>query len=81
MTRVCSGFNLIPHPCPYVMCRYYLEAPDASCALDVANQGEHTQGEVADLLGCSCQRVQQIEVRAIRKLCAGLYAIGRWGSP
>lgn len=39
-----------------------------SCALDVADRGEHSFEEVGKLLGISRQGVQQIEVRALKKL-------------
>jgi hypothetical protein len=42
------------------------EMPE-TCALDVADTGEHTQDGIADLLGMSHQRVEQIESRALER--------------
>jgi hypothetical protein len=55
-----------PRPCPWVSCRYYLAHEEQSCALDVADQGEHTPAEVAAYLGVTRQRVEFIIAR-VRK--------------
>lgn len=49
-----------------------------SCALDVADEGEHTQDEVADAMGITRQWVQQVEARAMAKLRRAL-ALGLGG--
>ncbi|HKY34819.1 MAG TPA: sigma factor-like helix-turn-helix DNA-binding protein [Polyangiaceae bacterium] len=63
--------------CRNTLCRYHLEHrgygehllnPTRDCALDVANEGEHSTEEVASILGISRERVRQIEERALRKL-------------
>jgi hypothetical protein len=43
-----------------------------SCALDMADRGPHTLDEVAAVLGLTRERIRQIEVRAVEKLCAAL---------
>lgn len=40
----------------------------ATCALDVADKGEHTLDTVATLIGWSRERARQIEEGAVRKL-------------
>lgn len=54
-------------PCPFATCRYWLDHEQASCALDIADEGRHTQHQVAALLGVSQPGVLKIERRAIRK--------------
>jgi DNA-directed RNA polymerase sigma subunit (sigma70/sigma32) len=39
-----------------------------SCALDVADDGEHTLHEVGEMLNLTRERTRQIEERAIAKL-------------
>lgn len=39
-----------------------------SCALDAADDGEHSLATLADIFGLSRERVRQIEQRALRKL-------------
>lgn len=41
-----------------------------TCALDVAELGEHTQSEVAEALGISCDRVAEAEWDASQRLRA-----------
>lgn len=40
----------------------------ASCALDVADEGPHTLDQIAELTNVTRQRLQQIELGALRKL-------------
>lgn len=56
-------------PCPYVTCTHHLlrETGD-TCTLDVADDGGVTHDRIAAILGCTTQRVQQIESRALVKL-------------
>lgn len=54
-------------PCQWSSCRYHLSHHEESCALDVADQGEHTQVEVAKLMGITQQRVATLERKAINK--------------
>jgi DNA-directed RNA polymerase sigma subunit (sigma70/sigma32) len=39
-----------------------------SCALDVADRGDHTLNEGGEMLGVSRERVRQIEEQALHKL-------------
>lgn len=62
-------------PCLFVQCRYNLvmDVPPenfekSSCALDVADEGENSLSDLAELLGLSRERVRQIEQRGLRKL-------------
>jgi hypothetical protein len=73
-----------PRPCPFVHCRYHLASTELSvsrrlkvrhipcgmdtCALDVADRGEHTLEEIGQLLGITRERVRQIELAALFKL-------------
>lgn len=66
-----------PRPCPWVSCRYNLTIDiikgrvrvnppgEDSCALDVADRGEHSVAEIAAILGISKQRVSFIEQEAL----------------
>ncbi|HKO52723.1 MAG TPA: sigma factor-like helix-turn-helix DNA-binding protein [Polyangiaceae bacterium] len=42
--------------------------PTRDCAIDVANEGPHTQDEVGAFLGVSGERVRQIEEQAFEQL-------------
>jgi hypothetical protein len=55
-------------PCDVSRCALYLDHHDHSCALDVAAEGPHSCQEIANLLGCTRERVRQIEAQALRKL-------------
>ena len=64
-----------PRPCTFAQCRYNLmfEAEpekfhEYSCALDAADDGEHSLATLAEIFGLSRERVRQIEQRALRKL-------------
>ncbi len=59
-------------PCPWRTCRHHFDGPTESCALDVADRGEHSQVEIAELMGLSRQRIQQLEVMALEKVHAAL---------
>jgi hypothetical protein len=56
-----------PRPCPWVQCRYHLEHEKWTCALDVADEGEHTPAQIAELMGVTRQRVEFIMHRAIQR--------------
>lgn len=72
-----GGLNVV-RPCRWENCKYHLKAEDASCVLDVADQGGATLEEVGNLLGVSRERVRQIEAGAARKLQAKISA---WKPP
>lgn len=65
-------------PCPYQSCRYHLwdtfdfprvdTATAPSCALDVADNGEHSPATIAKWFGMTRQAVENIEKRAIAKV-------------
>lgn len=73
-----------PRPCPWASCRHSLMLdvtpagsikllhPDGgaaeSCALDVADRGEHTLDVVGQLLNVTRERTRQIEIVALRRL-------------
>lgn len=63
--------------CLHTECRYHLAQrghwehvrhPTRDCAIDVANEGPHTQDEVGAFLGVSGERVRQIEEQAFEQL-------------
>jgi DNA-binding CsgD family transcriptional regulator len=63
--------------CLQTRCPYHLEhrgygehrlTPTRDCALMVANEGEHTLDEVAEVLGVSAEYVRKLEARALEKL-------------
>jgi hypothetical protein len=69
-----------PRPCPHVGCHYHLwldhkasstvvlDELHETCALDVADRGDHTLAQVGRVLGVTRERVRQIEAGALRKL-------------
>lgn len=72
-----------PRPCPWIHCRYHLASevrwprrlslrviqPGVdTCALDVADKGEHTLEEIGALLGYNRERIRQIQVEALFKI-------------
>lgn len=42
--------------------------PRGSCSLDVADRGEHSFGEIAEITGVSRERTRQLESKALRAL-------------
>ena len=50
-----------------------------SCALDIADEGDHILDEIGDILHICCERVRQIEAAAISKL-KGYGIIKDWRS-
>lgn len=58
-------------PCPHTGCRHHLADRRGrlhgaeSCALDVAEQGGITLEAAGDLMGCTRERIRQIEERAL----------------
>jgi hypothetical protein len=73
-----------PRPCPHLGCRYHLAelwgaerlADADTCALDVAERGEHGVGELAGMLGAPDATLSDIEAAAKRKLEAFAKSIG-----
>ena len=70
-----------PRPCPHVTCRHHLDVEkrhgvgvgeNPTCSLDVADIGEHTLEEVAEIFGMTRERVRQIQSEALEKLRAKL---------
>ena len=53
-----------------------LESMPETCALDVADDGDHSRMQVAEFLNITIQRVQQLEVNALRKLTKALGKLG-----
>ena len=54
-----------PRPCPWTTCRYWLDR-SPTCSLDVAAEGDHTLGEVAELMGMTFDRLRTLEGGALR---------------
>lgn len=73
-----------PRPCPHLDCRYHLAelwgaAPPTSaetCALDIADRGEHGLEDLARLLGAADATLSDIEASAKRKLDAFARSVG-----
>ena len=73
----------VPRPCPWASCRHSLlvdidahghahevEIPDEStaCALDIADGGESTLEDIAELAGVTRERIRQIEAKAFEAI-------------
>lgn len=72
----------IQRPCAYIGCKYHLYLDEhkgnvstldswemkKSCALDIADAGEHTLEEIGDILNVTRERVRQIQDKALKKL-------------
>ena len=60
----------VERPCPHIGCHYHLESNKTgeSCALDVADKGEHSLEEIGEIMGVTRERVRQIEANALFKL-------------
>jgi hypothetical protein len=54
--------------CCATQCRYHARFADSGCALVVANDGEHTPQEIADILGISRDNVQDAIECGMRKM-------------
>lgn len=63
-----GGINAV-RPCQHAWCRHHLDkSTSESCALDVADRGEHSLEEIAELFGLTRERIRQIEETAVFKL-------------
>lgn len=64
-------------PCPYKTCRYHLPATqEASCALDLAEEGGLILEDIGRSLGVTRERARQIEVAALTKAVKPARALG-----
>lgn len=74
--------------CQLRSCRYHIDAVERgvhrtrrrsseTCALAVADAGPHDVTEVADLLGVTRQRINQLEDLALRKLARAAAGLRR----
>lgn len=74
-----------PRPCPHRSCRHHVHhvarrgrcgaaapADAPTCALDLADEGPRTLGEIAKVFGLTRERVRQIEAKALGKVRARL---------
>ena len=66
-----------PRPCPHRGCRHYIGGGSETCSLDVAARGEHSQREVAGVLGVPWQVVDAIERIAFRRILRGEVCVVR----
>ena len=58
-------------PCPWTGCRHNIAEAgptQATCSLDVADEGGITLEEIGVLMGVTRERVRQIEDKALRKI-------------
>lgn len=68
-------------PCPF-SCRYRLDGPGESCALDVADRGGESAATIGALLGgLTRQRVEQIERVALARVRVRLAVLTRDPDP
>ncbi len=70
-----DGCRATPRPCR-VPCRYSVPFGDRGCALDHADDGQHTLAEIAELFGFTRERARQLEARGIEKLSRRLPVYG-----
>ena len=76
----CVGNGCNSHrPCLWTECRYHLKSFEASCALDVADDGPKDLMEIGQLLGFSTERARQLELSALRKL-SGYFGDGQYST-
>ena len=79
-----------PRPCQHITCRHNLTVDHyaggaihvrfgngETCSLDVADRGEHTLQEVADVMGITREAVRKIEGEALRKTARELFRLRR----
>ena len=58
-------------PCPWTGCKWNIveaQHPQATCVLDVADQGGITLEELGNMVGLTRERIRQIEDQALRKI-------------
>lgn len=72
-----DGGPFAARPCPFA-CRYRLDGPGESCALDVADRGGESAATVGGLLGgLSRQRVEVLERVALARVRVRLAVLTR----
>ena len=72
------GAPFAARPCPFSRCRYRLDGPGETCALDVADLGGESAATVGALLGgLTRQRVEQIERVALARVRVRLAVLTR----
>lgn len=64
-----------PRPCPWAQCRYHMTGEE-SCALDVADRGDHTCAEIARASGIPLIQVRTIERAALQRLRSAMQQEG-----
>jgi hypothetical protein len=74
-----GGCSDMPRPCPFVTCRHHVFDHEGSkgsegsfggetCTLDVADRGEHSYEQIAQVLQMTEAQIKQIETSALRRL-------------